>query len=105
MCRTAEAQVKFSWKDTAARKIFTKYRIPPEEMDSNNSILRLGLFSNQVQVNCGSVTTKYTMRWTVLFKISKDLLLQGNVLNNSLPKHGTPTVYILLKLYLTYSHA
>lgn len=59
-------------------------------MGSNNPVLGLCLLSNQVQVNCGSVAGKYAMWWAVLFKVSENLLLQRDILNNSLFQESKP---------------
>lgn len=56
----------------------------PKEMSSNNPILGHGPLANQIQVNCGGVAGKNAMWWAIFFKISKYLLLQRNIFNNSL---------------------
>ena len=69
-------------------------QILPEEMSSNNPILGLGLLPNQVQVNCGSVTCKNAVWWAIFFKIRKNLLLQRDILNNSLLETSRRTNYV-----------
>ena len=53
-------------------------------MSSDNSIMRICFLSNQIQINCGRIGSKYAMWRAIFLKINDDLLLQGDVLNNSL---------------------
>jgi hypothetical protein len=56
----------------------------PEKMSPYNSILRICLLANNIQIDGRCVCCKYAMFWTDFLNVSKYWLLQRNLLDNSL---------------------
>lgn len=56
----------------------------PKKMSSNNSIVRFCSLANQLQIYCGRICSKYAMWRAIFLKINENLLLQRDILYNSL---------------------